>query len=823
MKVSLNWIKQFTEVDSLNSEAVDKLVEKIGAQLGAVDQVESLSERYNGIVAAKVVSCVKHPNADKLSVCLINDGNAVKKVKRNPQGLVEVVCGAKNVAAGQLIAWIPPGATVPSTFGKDPFVLEAKELRGVISNGMIASAKELALGDEHEGILILNPKTRPGTSLAKVLELDDHIIDIENKMFTHRPDCFGMLGVAREIAGITGKAFKSPAWYKEEPKFTAGQRLPIKVKNELPKLVPRFCTVTIAGVRVQPSPAWLQSYLARVGVRPINNIVDLTNYFMLETAQPLHAYDYDKLGSGVLGVRLSKPGESLKLLGGKQLKLQAGAVVITDGTKPIGLGGVMGGADTEVDNQTKNIVLECATFDMNQTRKTAMAYGLFTDAATRFTKNQSPRQNLAVIAKAATEIVRTSGGRPGKLLDEKHFAQKTPVVHVPAQFINERLGLSLGAIEMKRLLDNVEFKVRRDAGKLAVTPPFWRTDIEMPEDIVEEVGRLYGYEHLPLSLPTHSIEPTAIDPMLALKFRLRDILSRAGANEVLTYSFVDERLLKSVGQNPADAYHIRNAISPGLQHYRLSLMPSLLEKVHPNIKAGYDRSALFELGKGHVKGLLDSEGLPKETERLVLVIADKKIRSGAPFFAAKKFLEFALGELGIHGVEYGSLDQKTSSKTATYYEPQRSALVTLGGRKMGRVGEFNQSVVAALKLPKYCAGFVLELDALLTAGSARQYQPLNKYPDLEQDICLKHEAKQTYAELASFITGFLDGAKVEQRYDYKLRPVDIFQKPEDKAHRQTTWRISLSHPERTLTTTEANKLLDELAAKARAKLGAQRI
>ena len=824
MRVSLNWIKQFTEVDM----TVDKLVEKIGAQLGAVEHIESLGERYQGIIVAKVVSCVKHPNADKLSVCLINDGGAAKKVKRDLAGLVQVVCGAKNVAAGQLVAWIQPGATVPSTFGKDPFVLEAKELRGFISNGMIASAEELAIGDSHEGILVLDNKARVGTSLAKHLELDDFIIDIENKMFTHRPDCFGILGVAREIAGISGKAFKSPAWYREEPRFAGRQGLPLKIKNELPKLVPRFCAVTISGVRLKESPAWLQSYLARVGVRPINSVVDLTNYYMLETGQPLHAYDYDKLKTATLGVRLSKAGETVKLIGDKDIKLKVGAVVITDGVRPIGLGGVMGGADTEVDENTKNIVLECATFDMNQTRKTAMIYGLFTDAATRFTKNQSPRQNLAVIAKAATEIVRTSSGRSAKIIDEKHFTQKTPVIDVPAKFINERLGLSLGPIEMKRLLDNVEFKVRRDAGKLAITPPFWRTDIEMPEDIVEEIGRLYGYEHLPLSLPARSIEPTAIDPLLALKSRLRQILTRAGANEVLTYSFVHASLMGKTGQDPKKAYHIKNAISPDLQYYRLSLMPSLLEKVHPNLKAGFYKFALFEIGKTHFVGEMDASDskVPNEDNHVALVVAhgDKRSPSGAPYYQARRYLERLLGSQITKLSPLASFDltkDEWGKQLTAPYEPSRSAVILKDDQIWGVIGEFKSSVRQALKLPAFAAGFEVHLEVVTSL--APSYQPLNKYPELEQDICLKHAAKQTYAELEQFINQFLDKTQKSQGYNYDLEPLDIFQKPADKTHKQTTWRLSLSHPERTLTTPEANKLLDELATEAHAKLGAQRI
>ncbi|MBI2007638.1 phenylalanine--tRNA ligase subunit beta [Candidatus Saccharibacteria bacterium] len=467
MKVSLNWIRSINEKYGCAADpasgGIDSLIANIGAQLGAVEEVINVGEKYKDIVIAKIVKCQKHPNADKLSICLINDGKKIEGVKRNKQGLVQVVHGAKNVRTGQLVAWIPPGVIVPSTFDKDPFILETKNLRGEISNGMIASAQELALGDNHESILIIDEPARPGQALAEVYDLNDHIIDIENKMFTHRPDCFGMLGVAREIAGIQHHRFKSPSWYREDaavPTSRARDDHKLTVKNEVPRLARRFCAIVIKDVKVGPSPLWLQVRLSSTGVRPINNIVDLTNFFMLETAQPLHAYDYDKVKTGTLGIRLSRKGEKLRLLGGKSIKLEAGAVVITDGSKPIGLGGVMGGADTEVDGNTKNIILECANFDMSITRKTAMEYGLFTDAATRFTKNQSPRQTQTVIAKAANDILGLAGGRvSGKLIDDKHFVAKDTTVIVTRDFINSRLGLSLPANEMRKLLQNTEFKV----------------------------------------------------------------------------------------------------------------------------------------------------------------------------------------------------------------------------------------------------------------------------------------------------------------------------------------------------------------------------
>ena len=826
MKVSLNWVKNFTDVNL----PIKELVEKIGVQLGAVESVVDLGKRYQGIVVVEVLTSEKHPDADKLTVCKVSDAGVVKDVQRESDGHVQIVCGAPNVKTGMLVAWIPPGVIVPSTVNKDPFKIEVKEIRGIISNGMLASPKELDMGDYHEGLLVVDEDAKPGQSFAEVYKLDDYIIDIENKMFTHRPDCFGMLGVARELAGIQGQAFKSPEWYSQDAKVPNPKgELKLEVQNEVQNLAPRFCVVAMSDVEVKPSPIWLQSKLNRVGIRPINNIVDITNFYMLETAQPLHAYDYDKVKTGVLGVRLSKDSETLKLIGGKQLKLEEGAVVITDGEKPIGLGGVMGGADTEVDANTKNIILECGTFDMNATRKTAMKYGLFTDAATRFTKGQSPLQNVAVISYTAEDIIRIAGGNVASgLIDAKGSLPELSYVQTSAEFINNRLGLELSLEQMKKLLENVEFKVQVEGEQLSITVPFWRTDIEIPEDIVEEIGRLYGYDHLPTVLPGRDLKAAKVDSLLSFKARLRGILSSAGANEVLTYSFVHGSLLEKVGQDPGDAYQLRNALSPDLQYYRLSLMPSLLEKVHPNIKQGYDKLILFEIGKAHNK-LHSEDGeerVPKEFNMLAGVVAAKDGAmpkdSGAAFYQAKAYLDFLASKLGIT-FRYEMLESAPDYPVAKPYEYRRSAAVSVAetGAGIGMVGEFRQEVVRNLKLTSYAAGFEIGIEELLASLPTQPaYQSLPRYPEVEQDITLLVSAEIGYGALYEKAKEILENIRPHATI-YTFEPLDIYQKAQAAKH--FSFRLSISSYDKTLRTEEINSLLDELAGKLKDKMGTERV
>jgi phenylalanyl-tRNA synthetase beta chain len=854
MKVSVNWIRQFNTLNKASADpmpnGIDDLLEKIGAQLGAVDEVIDLGKRYKDILVVKVISCEKHPNADKLSLCLIDDGGVNKKVKRNSDGLVQVVCGAPNVKAGMMAVWIPPGATVPSTFDKEPFKIEAREIRGQVSTGMLASPKELALGDSHEGLLVIDEDVKPGWEFAKVHKLDDFIIDIENKMFTHRPDLFGQLGIARELAGIQNHTYKSPDWYRVDalvPSSKADNNLKVNVKNEVPKLIPRFCILPIKDVKVGPSPVWLQSCLARVGIRPINNVVDLTNYLMMLLAQPLHAYDYDKVKSkdpgadhATISVRLSKKDEKLTLLGGKVVELKENTITIATDKEAIGLAGVMGGADTEVDGNTKNIILEVGTFDMNTVRRTSMNYGLFTDAATRFTKGQSPLQNQAVIAKAANEIMRLAGGRvSGTLIDSNHVDPKAlnrgslhEPVNVTPQFINERLGVSLDTSEIKKILENVEFKVKLHGEQLNITAPFWRTDIEIPEDIVEEVGRLYGYGKLPVVLPRRDLTPAQIEPELEFKSRLRDILTRAGANEVLTYSFVHGGLLKKVGQDESLAYKISNAISPDLHYYRLSLTPSLLEKVHSNIKAGFKNFALFEINKTHNKKHFekDEPGVPREFNELALVFAATEKENevgGAAYYQARKFLDFIASKLAIE-LTYTPVEKDSSAEffVTKPFDHNRTAMVSEKETKqpIGFIGEYKTEVAKSLKLPKLSAGFELDVNLLMAvAKPSKEYEPLNRFPSLEQDFTLRASSALSYAQLEEFMRMQLQEAAKQHGYNFELSPLDIFQKEDDKKHKQTTWRIILSHPERTLTTEETNKILDKIAGEAKKKLQAERI
>ena len=834
MKVSLRTISQLA---GMELPPVDELVHRINTQLGAVEEIIDLKAKYKDALIVRVVTCEKHQNADKLSVCQIDAGTGE---------LVQVVCGAPNVRADMWAVWLPPESTVPSTFDDDePFVLGARELRGVMSNGMLASAKELGLGDDHNGIVEITSQdfetetdVVAGMSFAEAFGLDDVILDIENKMFTHRPDCFGQLGVAREVSAILkglehteetegDTRFVNPDWYWEPPVFSNVEGLELQVFNDAPEKSARFMAVAMSNVEVKPSPLWLQTTLVRWGSKSINNVVDATNYIMLLTAQPVHAYDYDKLRGKTLGARMANDNEKVRLLNDKTYTLTTEDVVIADAEGAIGLAGIMGGGDSEVSDDTTNIVLEVANFDMYTLRKSSMRHGLFTDALTRFNKGQSPLQNDRVLKHLADLLQTIAGATQASLVydipqnassnNRDTLSHELPVT---ADFINTRLGTTLDVKRIGDLLRRANFASypsESDEDVLLVTAPFWRTDIELPEDIVEEVGRLYGFEKLPRELPRRSVKPAKIAQGRFLNARIRTILHTAGANEVLTYSFVHANVLDRAGYDTAETFALTNALSPDLQYYRPSLLPSLLDKVHMNQKAGFGEFTLYEIGKSHTKNDLDADGLPVEHREISLVYAAKKPKHGAAFYQLRRQVEYLLTKLGVQA-RFETVTEDSVDSRLTPFEPSRTAKVVVGNTSVGYVGEPALSVSKSFKLPEYAAMAFLDLDTLVTlADDKSAYKPLSKYPSVTQDVSIRVSPEKTYAQLYDLLT---QGILAEHHLTIAMTPIGIY-RPKDLETQTYTFRFVVSHDEHTLTDADVQKLIADLVAPLERQLDAE--
>ena len=813
MIISINWLKKFTDIKLPISELVDL----IGSRLVEVEKVVDLGLKYKDVLVVRIISADKIEGSDHLTLTKIDDGGTTDGVDRDEHHLIQVVCGAPNIATSQLVAWLPPKSTIPETFGSlSPIVLDNRKIRGTNSSGMIASARELDLFDEHEGILVLDSDLKPGDSFAEAYELNDYLLDIENKSLTHRPDVFGIIGFAREVAAIQGTKFVSPDQLIKELCNLSGiiEDNKLSVTIDDPKLCSRYQAIVVSGAENKKSPLLIQTYLSRAGIRPINAIVDVTNYLMLLTGQPLHAFDFDKLvqvggGKADIHVRAAHADEELKLLSGKSIKLSPEDIVIASGDTAIGLAGAMGGANTEIDENTKDIIIESATFNLFSLRGTQMRHGIFSEAITRFTKGQPAELTMPVLCNAVNLIGEWSGAKPITKIAEAYPVHSDDApIELSADDINAILGTNFKIEQISEILQNAEFATKEiDGNKLQITAPWWRSDIHIIEDIAEEVGRLSGFDNIESKLPQRgfvAIQPTGYD---AFKNRLRKIMVRAGANEVLTYSFVHGDVITKAQQDSSQSYRIVNSLSPDLQYYRQSLTPSLVALVHPNIKQGFEEFAIFELNKAHAKLLgTTDENVPHESDTIALVVASKNKKPGAPYFLAKRLFEYLAESSGVQ-VRFEKVDNHFGAMSEPFELNRSAQIIDDSGKTIGIVGEYKNKVGRSFKLPSYTAGFEVDIDTLYQAvvRSKSKYQPLSRFPSTERDICFRIDKDVQYSQIIDTADSFLKSVAV----DYEIKPVDIYQAEGDSAQ-NITIRVKLNAGDRTLNGDEVGKIIDGL-------------
>ncbi len=762
MKISLNWLKKYVNIPETVPDA--ELIRLIGARLVEVEGVIDETHKYDNIFVVKVENCEKIPETH-LSLCQINNGG---------DELVQVVCGAPNVHAGMLAAWIAPGAVVPASVHEDaPFVIGERKLRGYESNGMLAGADELDFGDDHSGIVEIDPSVaRPGDSLAEVFDLNDLILEIENKSLTHRPDTFGIIGFAREVAGILGIKFdcEAPDPLEEQlasfvdkkskdnpPKKSGNCRREKSVSSFLntsniikvsvdEKVCPRYTAVVLEkhGEMEKKYLTWVDTMLSKAGMRPIDPIVDATNFTMLLTGQPLHAFDYDKFvkvcgkNEPEIMVRQAKSGEKIVLLDEKEVELDENDIVICADEKPVALAGAMGGKETAIDEKTRKIILESATFSLYNLRKTQMAHGIFSEAITRFTKGQPAAGTLAG-AEICTEML-ASGFKIVGVTDTYPKPVEATVVKITTAEINGLLGTEYTPELIVKTLENVGFEIKAEGEKLTIKSPNWRTDIQIREDIIEEVGRLLGYDNIEPTLPKHRTAEK--NELFDLKKQIREILARFGVNEVLTYSFVSGKLLEKVGQGTKESYKIVNSISPELQYVRQSIVPSLLEKTYLNEKLPVEKFAIFEMNQVFSKKWgVNDEKVPAEKNKLGFVIAERK-NTEAAFYTAKKYVAELLRNFNIEP-EFVPLEKAEKLAESAPFEPKRSAEILVSGEHLGVIGEFKNSVRHDFKLAPYLAGFEIDLDVLMAEKSNEKKIEFRALKN--EDVTI--ETDKTYAEV----------------------------------------------------------------------------
>ncbi len=804
MKISLNWLREFVNIP----EDVDakKLAMLFTIRTAEVEGVESQAAEFDKIVVGQILEIHPHPDADKLRVTKTSVG------KEN----VQIVCGGSNLSEGMYVAVALPGSRVRWHGEGDLITLEKTKIRGVESVGMICAGEEIGVeqppGGGDRAILDLSPlKPEAGMPLAKLLEKDDTILTVDNKSLTHRPDLWGHYGIAREVAAITGEKLKP---YKTDVKFPAkGEAFDVQVKNA--GFCQRYIGIQIEGVKIEPSPVWMQKKLQAIGYRPINNIVDITNYVMAELGQPLHAFDTAKLEKGII-VREAKDGETIKTLDGVERKLSKDMAVIADHKKAVAIAGVMGGDNSEIDKSTTSILLEAATFHPSSVRKTSVKLGLRTEAVQRFEKSLDP--NLAeTAADRATELILQicpSAKIAGPKTDVKNFKEKNVTVQVNLSRVFSKIGVEIPVKKVIDILQKLEFKVSElPENRIKVEVPSFRAtkDISIEDDLVEEIARMYGYENIEPRLPELPIKLPMENKERVKKHFAREILAEGlGFNEVYNYSFYGVADIKKSLLPEEVHIKVQNYLSEDQTHLRASLMPNLLKNVESNLK-NFSEFKIFEVGRTY-EDL--QEYFPKEEKKICGVIVRGKKSKDEVFYEAKGALEAFLETFRIPGME-----MRKGESLCTYAHPNRYAGYYLkkNGEEIARVFELHPLVAKNYGIDGPKIGvFEINFTKLMSVEPKElKYKPVPKFPGITIDISVLIDKNREIGSLQKAIQS------TDKQLIKNIKLFDVYEGgniPQDK--KALAFSILFQNEDRTLTDEESKKILEKIAAELQ-KLGGE--
>lgn len=795
ISIAYGWLKELVATNLAPDDFARRLSE---AGMG-VERISRLGENLTAVVVGTIAEIRPHPNADKLRVVLVDVG------KEN----IEVVCGGTNLAVGMKVAFARVGAKVRWHGEGELVTLAPAEIRGVKSFGMICAASEIGLGDwfphgEREILDLTFVKAPNGAPLVGALGLTDSVFEIE--VTTNRPDALAAVGLAREAAVILDKKLN---WVDPSPrlkKLKPRARLTLSVSVKDKKLCPRYQAVALADVKVGESPWWLKKRLLEAGVRPIANLVDITNYVMLETGQPLHVFDYDKLANRAIVVRAAIKGEKIQALDGRDYELTPGMLLIADDHRPAAIAGVMGGAESAVTEGTTRIVFEAANFDPVAVRKTSRALALHTDASQRFEKGLSAEGTAGALARAVALAEELAGGRvASKVFDTRTSTYKPRIFSFDPKAAEALIGVDIPAKEMTRILVALGFKLKKQGRKFRVVVPWWRDhDIEDSRDFAEEIARIVGYRTLPSILPPGVPPLRAPDPELAFEDRLKTWLSEAGAAEIYSYSFVSEALQKIHAPKGARAVKLANPLSAEFAEMRLSLLPSMLAAIRDN-QALRPEAALFEISRIYLDRPRD---LPEEPLYLALAVYGPTA-NGEQFSAVKGFAEKIAVKLGA------SLEVRRHGAPGKFWHPGRTVEVLFDGRVIGELGELHPELLATLGIDRRVAVLYAPVAALLAAEKSRAYRPIPAYPPVKRDLSFTLDARTPYQEVVEVLKnagGLLS--------DFSL--FDLYQgKGVAAGKKSLAFHLALSAPDRTLSAAEAEAALEKLIKALEEKLGAQ--
>jgi phenylalanyl-tRNA synthetase beta chain len=800
MFVSYKWLQEYVDLTGITAKELADLITKSGIE---VESVEVLNKGAKGVVVGHVLEREQHPNADKLSKCLVDIGEGEP---------VQIICGAPNVAKGQKVAVAKVGAVLPGNLK-----IKRAKLRGEESNGMICSLQELGVESKlvpkeyADGIFVFPSDAPVGADALELLNLDDEVLELG--LTPNRADCLSMIGVAYEVAAILGRDVKLPTIELQESDENVHDYISVRV--DAPEDNPLYAGRIVKNVKIGPSPLWMQTRLMAAGIRPHNNVVDITNYILLEYGQPLHAFDYDRLGSKEIVVRRAKAGETIVTLDDTKRTLTEDHLVITNGTEPVALAGVMGGANSEVRDDTTTVFIESAYFTSPVIRKASKDHGLRSEASTRFEKGIDPARTKEALDRAAALMAEYAGGEVvGGIVEVNTLKGKEVTVTITLDRINRVLGTMITKDEVATILTNLQFAFTEDNGTFTITVPSRRRDISIEEDIIEEVARLYGYDRLPATLPVAEAKPGKLTPYQAKRRQVRRYLEDVGLFQAITYSLTSEEKATMFALETAEPIRLALPMSEERSVLRQSLLPHLLEVASYNRARQVENVAVYETGAVYLAN--GENELPSEKERLAGVLTGvwhahlwQGEKKAVDFYVVKGVLDGLFELLGLtNRIEYKQAKRE-------HMHPGRTADILLDGKTIGFVGQLHPVVQKEYDL-KETYVFELALTDLLNAEVEDiSYSPIPRFPSITRDIALVVDE--------NVVAGELQKAIIEAGGEL-LKEVSIFdvyqgdRLPDGK--KSIAFSLRYYDPERTLTDEEVTAVHEKVIQAVEQRFGA---
>lgn len=781
ISLSYNWIKEYIKV----KKSPQEFAREFSLHSQTIDRVHEVSAKWKNVITVKITALEKHPNADTLRLATVDTGSKT----------LRVVCGAPNIAVGQIVPLVQEGGEVMGPERK-PFTVKKANIRGVESNGMLCSKRELGLSEEHSGIFVLPKDTKIGVTLESILHLNDHIFDIE--VTSNRPDAHSVIGIAREASAI----FKTPFIHKEsKTRLTIDKNIKISVMVKEPKLCKRYQAIVVKDIQVDSSPLWMQMRLMASGIRPINNIVDITNYVLLEYGQPMHAFDYDKIQDKTIVVRRAKSGEKIFALDGKSYGLLESDLVIADSKNPMAIAGVMGGNDLSVGENTKSIVFESAIFDEVSIRKTSRRLHLFSESSNLFEKGLSPHGTEQALARALDLAQKIAGAKKtSAVIDIKKYTAKKIFVSLSAENVTRLLGISIKPTAIISLLKSLG--CRAFGGKIIKVQIPWYRSLDLVEevDIIEEVARMYGYHNIASRLPEGLIPQIPIDKIFAWEYFAKNALQGIGMTEIYTYSMVSREMIEKAGFEIKKALKIFNPLSSDLEYMRPTILSSVLNVVAEN-EAKKENIKIFEIARIYAP---KENSLPEESIKLALCFCG----TNNIFYEAKGTIEFLAKKMGVSfhfsTGAHGEMWKKDAVQDIMYKEV-----------KIGEYGLLSEKVTGVFGIKKRVAIAILDFMVLSRVASlAKEFIPLPEYPGIERDIAVVLEKSISWQKIEKAVSVFHPLIR-------EVKFVSVYEGKELEGKKSLALRIVVRSQERTLKSEEADLVVASLLKKLKEEFGAQ--